>query len=174
MIFGLPLSLLTTLGGGLMGFISKMFAMRMELQASKDKHALDTLAATQKVTNEQVENEIKLLEARGRFERTLAKADPHFSMTRRIVSYLVIVIAGLVIPGAVVFGDVSWFHLHEFTKESAGFLGIFGATSTEVVEVIATKGLPLIFASEFLAFAGSVVGFYFGTSAAKIANPYKK
>ena len=173
MLFGLPLSVLTTLGGGLMGFITKMFAMKMQFNAAKEKHTLDLMAAKQDVTDRQVENEIKLLEARGKFETTLSRADPHFSWTRRILTFMIIGIAGLVIPAVAVFGDVSWFHLHEWTDKTNGFFGL-GAKTTEVIDVVSAKGLPLIFASEFLAFAGSIVGFYFGQSAAKMSCPYTK
>ena len=77
---------------------------------------------------------------------------------------------GFVIPGVALLGDASWFHLAQYTSQE-GFW-IFSKT-VEVVDVVTAKGLPLLFATEFLAFAGSIVGFYFGQSAAKMANPYK-
>ena len=163
----------STIGGGLMGFISKTFTMRMELQAAERKHMVDKLSANQQAVNQQIENEIKLLEAKAKFESDVARHDPHRSGFRRVVALTVLFVAGFLIPAAVIFGDVSWFHLHEYTQSSNGFFGI-GAYSKQVIEVISSHGLPLIFASEFLAFAGMVVGWYMGGSYAKVRNPFIK
>ena len=173
MLFGLPLALWSSIGGGLMGFITKLFTMRMEVQAGKDKHTLDVLSSHQKLNDAQVKNEIALLEARAKFEERVSLVDPHRSQTRRMLTYVITLVAGFMIPAVVVFGDVSWFFVHEWTQSTSGFFG-FGGKTTEIAEVVVTKGLPLIWASEFLAFVGFIVSFYVGGSAANMTNPYKK
>ena len=141
--------------------------MQAEVVASERKHQLDALTAVAKANRSGVKDEIRLLKARGQYEKDLAKADPHRSTARRIIAYVLIFAIAFVVPGMVLFGDLQWFHLHEWTNN-----GFFGIGRREVVDVVQAVGLPLIWLDGLLTFVSTIVGFYFGGSAAKFNNPY--
>lgn len=169
MLFGIPFSLIGSIFGAITGFIAKRSAMTAELQAAERKFQLEAMVAVQQANSAAINDEIKLLEAKAKYEEVVAKADPHRSTARRMIAYL-LVLAVVAFPALVLFQpELQWFSIESVTKP--GFLG-FGRRT--VVEVITAVGLPLVWLDGLLTFVSTVVGFYFGGSAAKFNNPYTK
>ena len=169
MLWGIPI---TTIVGALSGFIFKLFAQRTEMQASERKHTLDLLAARADDRSRHVEDEVKLLQARAEFEERVHVTDPHRSMTRRILTYM-ITIGFFLIPMYLIVGGVPFVEVFDYDMTSGGFFGLFESTK-RIIDVVTLNGIPIEFLTSFAAAFEIMIGFYFGTSTAKMMNPYRK
>ena len=170
MLWGIPFSIFGSIFGAIMGFIAKASAMRNEVVASERKHQLDAMVAVSVANSQAVEDEVKLLQAKADYEKAVHKSDPHRSMARRAIAYILVIAITVVIPALIIlFPDLQWFEIH--TWRSNGF---FGIGARQVTEVITATGLPLLWLDGLLTFVATVTGFYFGGSAAKFTNPYTK
>ena len=130
---------------------------------------MDSLVAITKANSKAAEDEIKLLEARAKYENAVAAADPHRSIARRMIAYLLVGTIAVVIPALIIlFPQLQWFEIHTWTDN-----GFFGLGAKEIVEVVAAQGLPLVWLDGLLTFVATTVGFYFGNSSARFTNPYK-
>ena len=169
MLFGIPFSLIGGAFGALTGWLTKKSAMTAELQASERKHQLDAMLKVSNANSSGVRDEIRLLKAKAEFEKTLSEADPHRSVARRVIAYIMVGVIAFIIPGLVLVGDLQWFQFHTWTTP-----GLFGFFQKEVVEVVTAVGLPLTYLDGLFTLVSTIVGFYFGGSAAKFTNPYTK
>ena len=169
MLFGLPMALWSTLGSAVMGFITKTWAQTAQDRAAERKHERDTWAAVARHNKESTEQEVALLKARTEFHK--ATNDPHTSMTRRGLAIMAMAIFASV-PFLVLFGGIGWFEFVTTTVKNSGFL-FFGGSESAVTNVITGHGVPLAWLGTLDVIIGAVVGFYFGTNAAKRENPFK-
>ena len=170
MLFGIPFSLIGSAFGAIMGFIAKAHAMRKEIVASERKHQLDALVSVSKANSQAVNDEIKLLKAKGEYEQIVHKSDPHRSIARRVIAYVLVGTVAIVIPVIILISpELQWFDIHTWRNN-----GFFGIGAREVVEVVNAYGLPLVWLDGLLTFVSTITGFYFGGSAAKFSNPYTK
>ena len=173
MFLGLPFAAWGSIFGALTGWWTKTHAMKLELQAAERKHQSEMLARVATANTSAVKNEVELLNAKASFEERMARSDPHRSVARRVIAYMVLISVLFLVPGFVVFGDsFEWFQIVSHTESSRGFLGIFGAYSKEVYEVVSAVGLPLVWLDGALIALSTTVSFYMGGSAAKFSNPY--
>ena len=173
MFLGLPFAAWGSLFGALTGWLTKSHAMKLELRAAERKHQAEMLARVATANTSAAANEVKLLKAQADFEERMAKVDPHRSVTRRFIAYMVLIAVLFLIPAYVVFGDnFQWFQIVSHTESSRGFLGLFGAYSREVYNVVTAVGLPLVWLDGAMIALSTTVSFYMGNSAAKFSNPY--
>ena len=173
-MFGLSSSLISGAFGAITGFIFKVIALNKELQASERKHAMDMIVLAGKDKTREIKDEIALLDAKSKYEEKMAAADPHRSLTRRVIAYLLTVGLVFFLPYLFFYGPPTfWFEIVEYTKSSSGFFGI-GAYSKQVFEVIGASGIPLAWLYAMLDVLAMIGGFYFGGSLAKSKNPYLK
>lgn len=168
MIFGLPIPLLGSAFGAIMGWLTKRQAMNTEVEAASRKFQLEAMMSVAKVNSQAVDDEIKLLKARGEYEKVTGSCQ-HKSVPRRVISYLLLATICFVIPGAVLFGDIQWFEFHKWTTP-----GFFGLGRQSVVEVVTAVGLPLAWLEGLLTLVSTIIGYYFGNSSARYNNPFVK
>lgn len=171
MLFGIPTALISGAFSAILGFLTKSSSIRAETLAAERKYNMDALVAVSKVNKMAVQDEIALIEANTKHHRAVAKNDPHASMTRRILAYGMMIGLVFVLPAAVIYGDLQWFQINEFTQSSSGFFGI-GGYSRQVFETVVVNGLPLAWLGAMTEVFAAIIGYYFGTSAAKYKNPY--
>ena len=170
MLFGIPFSLISSAFGAITGFIAKRMAMNAEVVASERKHQLEAMVAVAQSNKMAVEDEVSLLKAKAEYEMAVHEADPHRSLARRVIAYGLVATIAIVIPLLIIlFPQLQWFEIHTWTNR-----GFFGIGAREVVDVVIAKGLPLVWLDGLLTFVSTIVGFYFGGSAAKFSNPYTR
>ena len=147
----------------------------MEMHAAERKHEKELLSGAYKAETRKIDQEIKLLEAKAKFEERVSGVDPHRSMTRRVLTYMFATTVLFILPGMVLLGiDFQWFEINTWTQlNKDGFLGFFRSES-QITEVVNAVGLPLVWLFSVLDLIAVIVGFYFGGSAAKFSNPYTK
>ena len=171
-IFGLSTTLLTTLASGISGFLFKLFAQNQEMKASQQKHQMDLLAARGASEVERIDKEIELLNARKEYNIAMKDIDPHSSLTRRVLSYGLLIGLLCFAPLYIVMGDLSFFDTFTTTVQNKdGFLGL-GRTTSEIIQVIQMRGMPIAWMTGMLEVFAAVIAFYFGGSLAKYRNPY--
>ena len=171
-LFGIPFTLIGSAFGALTGWLTKKSAMEAELRAAERKHQIDAMTAVATANTSAVEDEIKLLEAKAKYETETSAADPHRSIARRVIAYAMVASIAVIIPGIVLFGDISWFQMISKTTTTS-FLGLLNDTKT-TLSVVTAKGLPMIWLDGMLTLVATITSFYFGGSAAKFSNPYTK
>ncbi len=169
MLFGIPFSLIGSAFGALTGWLTKRSAMNAEMVAAERKYQLDAMVAVTKANTSAVKDEIALLEAKSKFEKAASEADPHRSVARRVIAYVLVFAIAFMIPGMILFGDITWFAIETWSTS-----GFFGIGAREVFEVVQATGVPLLWLDGLLTLVSTIVGFYFGGSAAKYSNPYTK
>jgi len=169
MLFGLPTALLSSIFGGLSGFLFKLLSQNQEIKAAERKHEREMLVAVAEAQKQATKQDIALLKAKADYEERLMKSDPHRSMARRVIAYVMVLALSVGLPALVLFGDINWFYLHEWTTN--GFLGL---GRKQVVEVITANGLPIAWLTTMLDVFAGIVAFYFGGSLAKFRNPYNR
>ena len=123
MLWGIPFSIFGSIFGAIMGFVAKASAMRNEVVASERKHQLDAMVAVSTANSQAAEDQIKLLKAKADYEKAVHESDPHRSIARRVIAYILVIGITVIIPGLIIFfPEIQWFEIH--TWRSSGFFGI--------------------------------------------------
>ena len=173
MLFGLPTALVSSGFGAITGFAGKIWSQNQEVKASERKHQMDMMVAVTKANSDAADTEIKLMEAKIKYEKGLSKTDPHRSVARRVLAYGLLITLAFGIPYMVVMYDFQWFDIKTVMEESNGIFGI-GKSNKEIQEVTTVIGLPMIWLMTLLDVFAGIISFYFGGSIAKFRNPYAK
>ena len=140
-MFGFPIELITMLGSGLFSGLMTMWAQSQKAKAEQFDRLIGGLT-------KQYDNQIAQI-----------KVDPGFSLTRRVIAFIIVLGAMLAIFLPSLVGVPT---LIELTSSSEGLFGLFTDTTTtyETVNAFVTP--------EWLKHAMlSIVGLYFGNSIVK-------
>lgn len=170
-IFGLPSTLVSAAFGGITGFLMKRSAMQTELRAAEHKHTIEALAQQSENHIRYVEAEVKMLEARAKFETQLAAVDPGRSATRSFLAIGLLICVGFFVPLLIWQSGVQWLWTIEQTLTEGWW--IF-KNSRVVTTIEAASGIPVEWLTAFLDVLAMTFSFYFGANAASYKNPYHK
>ena len=170
-IFGIPVTLLSSAFGAIMGFIVKSSAQNLEVEAAKHKHTIEAMAAQSENYVRQVQAETQLMEAKAKFEERLHAVDPNRSEARRNIAYFVTVGLVFFLPWFLYQTGIDWIYSFEYEKTTGFWL--WERTRT-VLEAMTIPGLPVEWLWAMLEIFAGIISFYFGGSLAKYDNPYRK
>ena len=170
-IFGVPTTLFSSAFGAIMGFVMRMNAQKAELEAAKHKHTIEAMAAQSENYARHVDSEVRLLEARTKFEEKLLKADPQRSIARKNIAYG--------ITGGIIFflpiflwqSGIEWIWATDSVQKEGWWLW---QKSKEVVNLQTQAGLPITWLFVVTDVFAGLASFYFSGSLAKFNNPYAK
>lgn len=169
-MFGLSSTALSGIIGGAGGFIFKLVGQAAEMKASEKKYQMELMAMQSENYFKSIDKEIELVKVKAEFEERVSSLDPLRAMTRRFIAIGLLALLAF-LPLYIIFGGLDWIWMFEETQKN-GFW-IFG--TTEVIHKIVTQtGIPIEWLFGVSEAFALVVSFYFGGSAAQIANPYNR
>ena len=148
-LFGVPLSVISTIVGYVMSAWTTKQKAKAESDERMQRFQMEMMAATN-------ENAVKFLKEK----RALIKADPHFTWTRRTLAL------------GIVFGSMVAFFVAPYIFTDVKYIWQVDVQTgvlwwkKNVTEFVLHAGIPFAVVDAFLSFLGLITGFYFGQSAA--------